>query len=212
MTSIMIIPPHDIRPLVLCGFSVLEKHALLSALQDLCPDSFTVVKRHNTAPSVGHDPFYYMSNEKFTNSVSDGDFATYTLSRECSSGILKQTISAATSAGRIAVVPRADVRAIRQLASWEELDARYVYIMPPHPYVAEARWTPGYVEPGIVQIWDELRDSLAELRRPPLSMSIRREQKAELEDAMANPRFFDLVLPTNDLDAAFSSLVSLVWG
>ncbi|KAI8665534.1 Guanylate kinase-like domain-containing protein [Fusarium sp. Ph1] len=75
------VPPRDLRPLILCGPSVLERDALMRKLWDLLPDSFTIATHHTTnRPIDGQlslDSRYYISSDEFLNMASSGEFATY---------------------------------------------------------------------------------------------------------------------------------------
>lgn len=188
---------------------MLEINALVRALESISPDLFAIAKFHST--DAPRSSSYYLSIDDFGNRVSNGDFATYSTFTERSSGILKESITAATATGHIVLILEADMRMVQQLKDWHGWDGRYVFITPPSVHVAERRWRTGSVEPGQVQVCEEMRQSMGALRRAPLLEVTERVEAAEIDHAMSSPETYDLILQSNDLDEAFRSLVALIW-
>ncbi|KAL2678941.1 hypothetical protein Neosp_009695 [[Neocosmospora] mangrovei] len=132
----------DLRPLIQCGSSVLEKDALMRKLWDLLPGSFMIPTHRTTnRPIDGQltlDSHYYISSDEFLNMTYSGEIATYGTYGDQSRGVSRQTIAAASATGRI-VVMDVDMRSVEQLEAIPRFDARYVFITPPSLAVFEPR-------------------------------------------------------------------------
>ncbi|KAH7268404.1 P-loop containing nucleoside triphosphate hydrolase protein [Fusarium solani] len=199
------VPPRDLRPLILCGPSVLERDALMRKLWDLLPGSFTIATHHTTNIPIDEqlslDSHYYISSDEFLNMASSGEFATYGTYGDHSSGVSRQAIAAASATGRI-VVMEVDMRGVEQLKAIPGFDARYVFITPPSLDVFEARLsmeTAGIYEP---------------VRRLMVEWGIARVPE-EVEEAELGysrvPGVYDLILPSENLDEAFQKLVNYIY-
>ncbi|VUC28954.1 unnamed protein product [Clonostachys rosea] len=196
----------DFRPLVLCGIPKLEKDALMRKLWDAFPNSFSAAVSHTAGGEFHRGTPYDITTDEFQKMVVEGKFAAHYKFGENLCGISKHTISAVTAAHRIAVLDL-DMQGVQQLKAIPEFNARYIFIMPPNPRLAEARLTPQHVEPGELQISEPLRRSLAGfgyIRCPE-------QNRAELEYARI-PGVYDLVLSSDDLDGAFQSLMDFIIG
>lgn len=190
---------------------MLEIDALVRALEGISPNLFTIANYHSTDWPPRQSPLYYLSAEEYSIRVSHGDFAVHAACPERGSGILKQTILSGTAAHRIVIILEADVRMVQQLKAWQGWNARYVFVMPPIAHVEEARWKPGNVESGQVQVCEEMRRAMGVLRREPLLKGTKRVERGEIMRAMAAPERYDLMLQSNDLDGALRSLVAFIW-
>ncbi|KAH6984404.1 P-loop containing nucleoside triphosphate hydrolase protein [Ilyonectria sp. MPI-CAGE-AT-0026] len=202
--------PRDLRPMILCGPSVLEKDALMRKLWDFLPDSFTIAPHHTTfRPPDGQtssDSHYYISSEEFLNMTSSGEFATYNMYGDHSSGVSRQTIAAESETRRI-VVMEVDMHGVEQLKAIPGFDARYVFITPPSLDVSEARLSVGHSGMEATRIYEPQRRLMAELGNPRVPEEVK---EAELVYARV-PGVYDLILPSEDLDRAFQRLVNYIY-
>ncbi|KAH7175947.1 P-loop containing nucleoside triphosphate hydrolase protein [Dactylonectria macrodidyma] len=202
--------PRDLRPLILCGPSVLEKDALMRKLWDFLPDSFTIATHHTTyRPPDGQlssNSHRYISSDEFLNMTSSGEFATYTTYGDHSWGVSRQTIAAGSATRRI-VVMDVDMRGVEQLKSIPGFDARYVFITPPSLDVSEARLSAGHLGMETTGIYEPLRQLMAELGNARVPEEV---EEAELGYARV-PGIYDLILLSENLDRAFQTLINYIY-
>lgn len=202
--------PRNLRPLILCGPSVLEKDALMRKLWDFLPDSFTIAPHHTTSrppdEQFSSNSHYYISSDEFLNMTSSGEFATYNTYGDHSSGVSRQTIAAGSATQRI-VVMEVDMRGVEQLKAIPGFDARYVFITPPSLDVSEARLNAGHSGMETTGIYEPLRRLMAELGNPRVPEEV---EEAELVYARV-PGVYDLILPSENIDRAFQTLVDYIY-
>ncbi|KAI8716575.1 Guanylate kinase-like domain-containing protein [Fusarium sp. LHS14.1] len=198
------VPPRDLRPLILCGPSVLEKDALMRKLWDFLPGSFTIPTHHTTnRPIDGQltlDSHYYISSGEFLNMTSSGEFATYGTYGGHSRGVSRQIITTASVTGRI-VVMDVDMRSVEQLKPIPGFDARYVFITPPSLDVFEAR-----LSTESTGLYEPLRRLIVEGGNSHFP----EVEEAELACSRV-PGVYDLILPSENLEEVFQVLVNYIY-
>ncbi|KAH8178011.1 guanylate kinase domain-containing protein [Sarocladium implicatum] len=201
--------PHDRRPLIIGGSTLLEKDAIVRGLWDLFPNTFTIPKSYTTmAPPADQSrlngDYHYISEEVFSTMVSNGEFATYTIRPKSSFGITKQAIENAAAAGRI-VIMDATMHEVQQLKSIPHFDARYVLLRPPKPETSKIRMSSGKLETESIGLYEPWRQVFLEKNFPRDT----EKEEAEIEYAlMSQP--YDKVISSENLDVAFLDLLDVV--
>lgn len=176
-------------------------------LWDLLPNHFIIADYHFTEPPPEKlNTPYHVSQVQFNDMVQGGQFALHSMLGEFSLGVTRQTFAAAAAARKIVVV-EVDKRGVQQLKALSNFAARYVFITPPSREVAQARWSPGLIETGVIQIHEPTRRALAELRLE----AVYNPSVDSIEVAYSRIHgVYDLVIPSDNLDEACQSLVNFI--
>ena len=200
-------PARDLRPLILCGSATLERDALARKLWELLPNHFTTADYHFTRPppeKLGTP--YHLSQVEFEDMFRRDHFALHSMLGDFCMGVTRQIIEAAAAAWKI-VVMELDKPGVEQLKALPNFAARYVFIAPPSREVAHARWSPGQTETGVIQIHEATRRALADLRlEEGYNSSVDSDEVAYSRI----PGIYDLIIPSDNLDEAYQSLVNFI--
>jgi guanylate kinase len=186
---------------------MLEKDALRRKLWDLLPDHFTTANCHFTEPppEMLNTP-YHVSPVQFDDMVRNGQFVLHSTLGEFCLGITRQSFAAAAATRKIVAV-EVDMRGVQHLKALPDFAARYVFIAPPSREVAQARWIPGRIETGVVQIHEPTRRALEGLRLDV----VYNPSVDSIEVAYSRIHgVYDLVVPSDNLDEACQSLVNFI--
>lgn len=186
---------------------MLEKDALRRNLWDSLPNHFTNAEYHFTEPPPEKlNTPYHVSQVQFEDMIRRGQFVLHSPVGEFSMGVTRQAIAAGAAARKIVVV-EVDKPGVHQLKALSNFAARYVFIAPPSRDVAQARWSLGRGETGVIQIHEPTRRALAGLRL----QEFYNPSVDSIEVAYSRIHgVYDLVIPSNNLDEACQSLVNFI--
>jgi guanylate kinase len=187
------VPPTDRRPIVISGPSGVGKGTLYNLLFERHPDTFTLSVSHTTRqprPGESHGVHYfYVTMEDFESLIAADGFVEHAKFGSNRYGTSKQTIEEQTAKGRVVVLD-IEIEGVKQVRQ-SDIDARYVFILPPSVEELEAR---------LRGRGTETEDSIN-----------KRLARANEEIAFSKEGGFDKMIVNNDLEAAYKELEEWVF-
>ncbi|CAH0027474.1 unnamed protein product [Clonostachys rhizophaga] len=185
--------PTDARPIVISGPSGVGKGTLYKLLFDKHPETFTLSVSHTTRkPRPGEQDgvdYFYVSMEEFESLIEAKGFVEHAKFGSNRYGTSKKTIQEQSAKGKVVVLD-IEIEGVKQVRQ-SDIDARYVFILPPSVEELEKR---------LRGRGTETEDSVQQ-----------RLKRAKEEIAFAEEGGFDKTITNDDLEKAYKELDEWVY-
>ncbi|CAG9982056.1 unnamed protein product [Clonostachys byssicola] len=185
--------PTDARPIVISGPSGVGKGTLYKLLFDKHPETFTLSVSHTTRkPRPGEQDgvdYFYVSMEEFESLIEAKGFVEHAKFGSNRYGTSKKTIQEQSAKGKVVVLD-IEIEGVKQVRQ-SDIDARYVFILPPSVEELEKR---------LRGRGTETEDSVQQ-----------RLNRAKEEIAFAEQGGFDKIITNDDLEKAYKELDEWVY-
>lgn len=185
--------PPDTRPIIISGPSGVGKGTLYKMLTERHPETFTLSVSHTTRkPRPGEEHgvhYFYVSHEEFESLIDANGFVENAKFGSNRYGTSKQTIQEQSAKGKVVVLD-IEIEGVKQVRQ-SDIDARYVFILPPSTEELEKR---------LRGRGTETEESIQQ-----------RLNRAREEIEFAQQGGFDKLITNNDLEAAYKELDEWVY-